>query len=491
MERKSLLKKFLEASPAYLITIGLLFPLAVFLFQSHGFQIPKGVSWISTIGFTLFQSVVATIFVLIMSSLGALGLLYFYPKKYYILLKTFVILPALIPPLVLVISLVHFFDFFMPFPFGLTMLILTQILTYTGLCSIALTSTLIRSISHVSEWALVHGIRPFYFFITCLKTFLKKDLITLGVLVFSGAFTSLSLPLLVSGNSHFSLEFFIYEKLKQPNMWGQASFLICLQMIFIFLICLKAFSFSSSSLKSIPKKIHLLKKPNFIFFSIWPSCLILCGLLFASPFKIMELFEFKSLFISASLTSFLISVGVGFSVFLGMTALFFSYKSKKIRKVIVGYINPSVTLLGFSFLIFFPDGWVYLKWILGLSLLFFPIIYRFRGEVILEKLEGQAMVAELFGASRFMIFKCILWPQARSFFFLCSGITAFWACGDFAYSLIVSEGKWNLALVVYDLFSSYRIDLALAGSLVLILVSILVFLFWLGVDFVFNKKSFL
>ena len=491
MERYSLLKKNLFQVPAYLVLGGLLFPLFVFLFQSRGFQFPEGVSWFSSIAFTFFQAGVSTFLILIGASLGALGLLHFYFKKYYILLKTFALLPALIPPLILVISFVNFVELFSPFSFGLGALICAQVITYTGLCSVALTSALVSSVSSLSEWAFVHGVRPFSFFKACLKTYLRKDLITLGVLVFCGAFTSLSLPLLIAGNFHFSLEFFIYEKLKQPEMWGQAATLILMQTLFIFFICLKAFSFSSPPLDSYKQKVYLLKNPKFIVFSIWPAILLLVGLLGISSFQWREFLSFKSLLLSSLASSLLLSFGVGCLTLVGLGMLCFSYNSIKARKLISSYLNPGVTLLGFSFLLFSPVQEVHLKWILGLTLLFFPTIYRLRGESILEKLKEQVAVAEIFGASPFMIFKCVLWPQARSLFLFCSGIAAFWACGDFAYSLIVSQGTWNLALVVYDLFSSYRIDLALMGSWILLLVSVMVFLFWIGVDFVFRKRSLL
>ena len=491
MARNILLKNSLLQIPAYLVAGSLIFPFFVFLTQSSGFQFPKGVSWISSIGFTFFQAGVSTLVVLLSASLGALGLLHFYFKKYYFLLKVTALLPALIPPLILVIAFVNFVETFTAFPFGLGSLIFTQILTYTGLCSVALASSFVTLVPSVSDWALVHGVRPFCFFKICLKTYLRKDLITLGALVFCGAFTSLSLPLLVSGNTHFSLEFFIYEKLKHPEMWGQAATLILLQMIFIFLICLKAFSSPSSSLHLVERSVQLLKKPMFLIFSIWPSLIIFSGLLFSFSFQLEEFMQFKELLISSVISSLIVSLGVGTLTFIGLILICFSYKSKKIRKGIAGYINPGVTLLGFSFLLLSSDGGVHLKWVIGLTLLFFPMIYRFRGELNLDRLEEQVLVAELLGASPFLIFKYILWPQSRHLFFLCSGIAAFWACGEFAYSLIVSQGELTFALVVYDLFSSYRIDLALFGSWALLLLSVLIFLFWIGVDFVFSKKSLL
>ena len=146
--------------------------------------------------------------------------------------------------------------------------------------------------------------------------------------------------------------------------------------------------------------------------------------------------------------------------------------------------------MGFAFLLlpFYGELAVLVKWTVGLSLILFPLIYRFQGERALERLSHQVGTARFLGAGWGLVFRDILWPQSRSLFFLCAGLTSFWACGDFAYSLIVSSGHWNLSLLVYDFFSSYRLNEAILLSWLLLFLSFFVFLFWLGVAFVFDKK---
>ena len=62
---------------------------------------------------------------------------------------------------------------------------------------------------------------------------------------------------------------------------------------------------------------------------------------------------------------------------------------------------------------------VWFDWTLGLGLLLFPLIYRFYGESLLEKLEGQVETAKLFGAGWGLIFRDVIWPGCyKGFFFV-------------------------------------------------------------------------
>ncbi len=479
--------------PAFLISVLLLTPFLIFLFQLDSLSLPKDMRFVPVIGWTFFQAITSTIIIIFLSLLGASGLISLSSKKYYFFIEAFVIIPSLLPPLVLVISVANFIELFRPFPFGLMTLIFFQVLTYMGLCSVVFARIFKSEIASLSEWAYIHGLSSWKFLKVISRTILKKDLKVLIVLIFVSVFTSLSLPLLTAGGKAISLEFFIYEKLKNPSLWPVASALILIQALFIFYIYIQAFSHSlSSSFHFHSGKIYLIPKKIFLIISFFPSVISLTGLFFISNFKknFYQLLELSPLLWESFFSSLLIGLGVGFFVLLFFIMMSLSFQSLIFRKFVVAYMYPGVTLLGFVFLTipFYSKEVVLIKWILGLSLLLFPIVYRLRGELALEKLKDQVEVARLLGGGWFFIFRRILWPQSRSTFFLCSGIAAFLACGDFAYSLIVSQGHWNLALFTYDLFSSYRLDLAILGSWLLLFLSFFVLLFWMGVAFVFDKK---
>ena len=484
-------KKFsknFKALPAYALILALLFPLilfgikAFFLledFQSKEFWDP---SFVKVFFMTLFQAGVSTAGSLFFGLLGSLGLLRLSKKKYYVLIEGLIILPALMPPLFLALSLVQILNQIKLFPFGLGVLILAQVLTYIGIVSVALARIILTQAGSLSEWAYLHKVSGFQFFKILTRTVLLKDIKWLFILIFSSLWTSLSLPLLLGGSSFFSMEFFIYEKLKDSQLWPQALSLILFQSGFIFLICWKVFSSRTALTNPISsKKIQLLEQALFLIFPLMAVLVSTLGLFFLSDFSAFQkLLSIKSLIVQALFHSVFLSLGTGALVLLLLAGLCFSYQNKKARRFIASWQIPGASFLGLAFLIlpFYSQTAVLLKWTLGLTLLLFPWIYRFRGESALEKMNLQVETARFLGAKESLIFKKILWPSNRSVFFLCAGIASFWACGNFSYSLIVSSGHWNLSLLVYDLFSSYHLDSALLLSWLLLIVSLLVFLFW-------------
>ena len=130
----------------------------------------------------------------------------------------------------------------MNFPFGLSTLILVQAGMYGGLVSVRLSRTFLQEFHGLSMWSHVHGIKPWSFILYLCKNLLKKDLRLLGLLIFVSNATSLSMPMLLAGRSTYSLEFYIYEYLKDPQLWSQASFLILIQTTCILALCLRGLS---------------------------------------------------------------------------------------------------------------------------------------------------------------------------------------------------------------------------------------------------------
>ena len=201
MGKETPLKKLLFSLPAYLVFFGLISPFLLFCVKF------KSLPWLEDFKFffiflmTVFQAGVSAGLSLFLALLASCGLLSLANKKYYFFVEAIVLLPCLVPPLILALSLVHWVELISVFPFGLTALILSQTLTYTGLCAVAITRALSKHSSALSEWAYIHRVSGFQFLKTLIKTALLKDIKTLVILVFTGAFTSLSLPLLIGGSS--------------------------------------------------------------------------------------------------------------------------------------------------------------------------------------------------------------------------------------------------------------------------------------------------
>ena len=485
-------EKLIFSLPAYFVCVLLLSPFLFFCFRLGSLAWPEKFQFFSVFSFTLLQAGVSAFLSLFLAVLGSRGLISLSKKRYYPLIEGLVLSPGFIPPLLLSLSLIQIVEKIMPFPFGLPALIFAQTLTYTGLCTVALSRVLLKTTSDLSEWAYLQGSSSWFFLRALLKTTLLKDIKTLFIFVFIGSFTSLSLPLLIAGSPFFSLEFFIYENLKEPQMWPQALSLIVFQSLFVFLICFWAFSKNfPSDMKLNRRKIYLLPNSFFVFIPFGALFFSVGGLFFLSDGEaFLKLWPLIPFIFSAALNSLILSLGVGLLTLFFLLLMSLSFQNAKLRKFVVSFLPPGVSFMGFTLLVlpFYGLFSVLMKWILGLSLLLFPWVYRFRGERALEQLSSQVEMARFLGAGWVLVFRKILWPQNRNIFFLCAGISSFWACGDFAYSLIVSGAYWNLPLLIYDVFSSYRLDEAVLLGWLLLILSFFVFFFWMGVAFVFSKK---
>ena len=331
----------------------LLFPLLMFLFHLGMLEWPEGVEWFPAFFWTFLQAGLSTVGVLILALIGSRGLLGFYKRSWYVLLEGVCLIPCLIPPLLLVISLVNVTEKFSAFPFGLGALIFVQVLTYTGLATVALSRILIKEAPALSEWAVLHGASPWLFLRALSQSLLRKDIKTLALLIFVSAWTSLSLPLLTAGGANISLEFYIYKQLKDPSLWPQAGTLILFQTLLIFFLCLRGFAGRSPFSKGFPGKIHVLPSPALVFIPLIPSFLSLAGLVFVPDGEALNrFFQLTPLLISAGKASLLLGFGVGLLTLAGLILMallllqtFFG------RKFVTSYLNPGTSLTGFAFLL--------------------------------------------------------------------------------------------------------------------------------------------
>ena len=186
----------------------------------------------------------------------------------------------------------------------------------------------------------------------------------------------------------------------------------------------------------------------------------------------------------------LVGTGTGIFVFVWLSVVAFCLRDLFLRRFLVAYYGSSVAFMGFAFLLIGSDGplELWFKGSLGLSLLFLPPVWRLMGESLSRRLGNQIQLADLMGAGRKMSFSKIVFPQSVNVFLFLSGVSAFWASGDFAYSSIVAGEEAHLALLIQDLFSSYRFELATALTWLLIFTGMCCFSLFVGVSFVFYKK---
>ena len=474
-----------------------LFPIFVFLFKISLLRFPRSSRWIEILLSTLLQAGLSAFLSVLLGIFGALGLCFVFPKCIKRGgVELFCLLPALLPPLVPVLAWVNVSEFFMHFPFSFFSLLAVHVLMNVGLVSVFFSRLFCSQMGDLSAWAFLHGMTRRSFLKKILFFEMQKDIILIFLLVFSFCFTSFSVPLLVGGVSGQTLEVFIAEKLKDPSSWPEAMALFLVETIFIFILFSLLYGRVEKNVQIKNKKrLYLLPSLPFVVLPVLPALLIFFGLgdVFSSKTVWQDLSVIKVDIILAGIQTVLVGIGTGVCVLFLLAGVAFCLRDLYLRRFLIAYSGSSTAFMGFAFLLIGSDSSmeVWLKWSVGLSLLFLPAVYRLMGESVLRRLKNQVKLVDLMGADKKTGFVKIIWPQCAGPFFFLSGVAAFWACGDFAYSSIVVGDQWNLALLIQDLFASYRFELATVLTWILILSGVFCFSLFAGVAFVLYKKSYL
>ena len=475
----------------------LLLPVLIFFFKFSSLQWINNKEWIHVLNNTGIQATLSALLSVLLGIAGALGLMAFSRSQYIRLLECFCLLPAVLPPLVAVLAYVNVFEWLGGrFSFSITSVILMHILMNTGLAAVFLYHLFSTQSPHLSSWAYLNKISRWRFLKTLLFHEYSMDLILLFILIGSFCFTSFSVPLLVGGINGQTLEVLIAEKLKNPAHWSEALTLFGIEFLFLFVLFTSLYRREKKPLANIKNKnILILPNSSLLLFAIFPSVLLCIGLLdlgwLTQLWKNWSLIQ--SPVILSSLNTLLTGIGTGLLALLFLIWTAFCQRHFFLRQFLIAYAGSSTAFMGFVFLLTGGESffWTWFKWSMGLSLLFLPALYRFMGEMVIRRLERQIQVAYLMGVRWINIFSHIVFPQCIKTFLFLSGIAAFWACGDFAYSNIVSSEHQHLAMLIQDLFASYHFELATILIWLLLFLGFLCFALFAGVAVVLYKKSYL
>ena len=464
-----------------LIMAGISFPFIAFVIKVWEADFPEAGIFADVFSRTLWQSLLSLILSWVIAVPAGLGLLFYFKRPFYFFLEWIFLLPFLLPFIVIIGGVMNSLEGFTRFPFGLFPVVLCHSLIYGPAMAVLLARLIMSKCSGFCDWAEVHGIPKIQLIKTLLWFVLRKDIQLISLAVFCFCFTSFSIPLLVGGGKWKTMEVFIYEYLKIPDLQPQALGLILFEILFIFALSF-FISKPMASLKNL-KSIPYLKFKPAVFLGCLPCLFIFSGLM-AGFFHLGEIVQLEVFFPALGATLGL-SLGVGFGVLLFLMLVGFYPFTGYLDRFLIGYIAPSVVLTGFSLLIFL-GGLVYVSWIFGLVILFFPALYRWAGEAFLKSLKNQILTAQTLGAGSWMIFRKITLPQCFHGFCLLSGVAGFWASGDFALTLMTSQGESNLAILAQQLLGQYRIEQGLAVILFLLIAGSLCFLFFSSMPFAFN-----
>jgi thiamine transport system permease protein len=184
----------------------------------------------------------------------------------------------------------------------------------------------------------------------------------------------------------------------------------------------------------------------------------------------------------ALLTTAFIAVATGVAHLGLFLIVAFVMPHERLARFLNGYLAPSPTITGFGLILMPIEGAVanLFKLVTALTLISFPLLYRWLGHATFAALDRQVTVARALGASWTMILLDIVWPQAAPQILRASGMAALWAAGDFALSGILLGENQSLPIVMESLLSHYQIESAQLLLIPLAAVSSLAYVLFQG-----------
>ncbi len=421
----------------------------------------------------------------------ALGLIFCENRfSKWINFNIFFLLPNFLPNLFILIGLMSLID---PFPMGTIGVVLVHTFINVGLCGVILKEVMMLKLSKLSDVALILGSGRLRFYVRVLLPLLKKDILQLFFLVFATTFSSFAIPLVVGGGKGINLEILIFEKIKIYNDWNTSILISVVQSGILFLFSLLTLN-SKTAVEINP---HLQSKflesrlSFYLFFFLYIVFFysyltgIWEGLGNMADFTLYEEEIIKGL-----VGTVLIGLGTGLGITVMLFALTRLYQDNWLHKFLNGYTAPSAALIGFALLTFGPNTTIFVlvKIVVGLSLSYTIYLYKMGFGNFMSDLSIYKERARLLGANDNLVFWRILVPLSYKRILLYSGVAAFWATGDYGVSKMIASRDITLALLSESFLSHYRIGISSLLSFLLLILGVLVFLFFRGVQVVIGRK---
>jgi thiamine transport system permease protein len=441
---------------------------------------------------TFIQSTFSAIAAIAFGMWASLGLCYLRSKKEAQTLKYFnliCLVPSFLPSLFFVTAILQIVR---PFPFGLTGIILIHTLSYVGLVALLLHSIIENKFYSLSEQAYLEGASQFHFLKAVVKN-MSFEIFMIFIFLFVQFFTSFSVPLLV-GMKRLTLETLIYEKIRTTGDLSGAMLISLFESVFVVFILI--FYRPNMNLDvSTGRNLQILSRKSGLYVLLLPVCLFVAGSLLGSSVGLHQLLIIEnrwSVFFPLVIKSVGISLLSGLFLFLCLGLIAYSYKNKYFDKFLLSFIPLSTILIALSLLlVHLHFGFMEqdIKVVLAMSILLLPVLYRFELKTKLYALESQMEVASLMGASGFLSFTKIVFPQIFPSLLFLAGLGAFWTIGDFAISQIIYGKDITLALYIQSLVGSYKLELANLLMLVLMVLGLFVFLIFREMKYVVDKKN--
>jgi thiamine transport system permease protein len=487
MQNKNHVKTFSQG----LLTFFLLCPFLVLLMH---FQMSTRWDW-SEFWWALRNSIWQGIWSALLSTAGGMFLasgLIFCENRFsrWVNFNIFFLLPNFLPNLFILIGLMSLID---PFPMGSIGVVIVHAFINFGLCGVILKEVIKTKLSKLSDVAFILGAGRWHFNSRVLWPLIRKDILQVFFLVFVTAFSSFAIPLVVGGGKGINLEILIFEKMKIYNDWSTAVVISGVQSLLLFAFSLA--NFNANTVVDVNPHLQsrfLESRLSFYVFTFF--YLIFFYSYFSGVWEGISSWSDFELYseeiIRGVFGTLAISFGVGCAILVLLMVITRLHQTNWFHRFLNGYIAPSTALVGFAFLVVGPNSSVFvlLKIILGLALSYVIYLYKMGYGNYLIELGRYKEKAGLLGANENLIFWKVLFPLTYKRMFLYSGIAAFWATGDYGISKMIANRDISLALLSETFLSHYRIGFSSLLSFVLLVLGLLVFLAFRGVQIVVGRK---
>lgn len=390
----------------------------------------------------------------------------------------------LVPPLFVAMSALTLGSLiFRVFPYGLSAVIFVHVWLNAGLVAVGLHGLAQSKLAGAAEAALVMGTSPHHFWWKIAVPILRGDLACLFLFVFSICFTSFSMPLLLGGMRAASLEVAIYDYIRMEGRWDKAVILTLIQSLMLLLLAwILPKSFWPKPAR--PGRAEILALPFGRELVFMPTLLLILGWGWGlrSAFAATLSASVRGLLLPSALASLALGLIVGLLHLLLFLLTAYVSPHRGLSRFLNGYLAPSPVIVAFALLLvpLENETGVFFKLAVALTLISFPLLYRWIVHAVLASLDGQIQIARSLGANWSAILFEIVWPQAGFAFLRAAGLAGVWAVGDFALSGILLRPHSTLPLLMNDLIGSYRLESAQWLLPPLMLVGILVYIFFRG-----------
>lgn len=449
---------------------------------------------------SVLQALLSSVGSLLLGLFGALGLLSLRPQsRKKKIIELMLMMPGLLPTLFVVVACLNFISMIGPFPFGIWGVVIVHVCINMGLVAVAISRLLESQLGGMIELATIEGASRFQILRVIVREF-QNDFFSLGFVVFALSFTSFSVPLIVGAHYGETVDVFIYRV-----VMGSGDLKLALILTFIQMIVLAVFSLfikqTEASRVDTARNCSAISSPVFLFIVIAAIALLLIGSLSGLGEGLSQLQEMlghnpeilQNLLVQIYGTA-IECVGVFFICILFFIALILLYPNQWLHRFLLGYVSPSVVVVGLSFYFLFnlqevSKIFTLLCLAIAFSFTIIPTLYRLRVASLFSALSGQVKVAQVLGARPLQISQEILWPQMRRDIFFISGIGAFWASGDFALSSMIAGRELTLGIAAKSLLGGYRLELATLLTWVTLLIGGFIFIMLEAISRVFDKKS--